>query len=246
LLREAETLQALKRSGFPQATPEFICFVADDESQVIGMIETVVPGSSLDALKDRSTLRWIARTAADVHRMAVGEFRHLAGSADRAQHVKARLAELDEALFAEFPSAEEVRQWIQGHLPPGGAILLHGDLLPQNLLWNWEQSSREEALIGVVDWEMACIGDPAYDLAIVSRGTRNVCGVKEGVKVLVEEYLTLGGWPIDLADVRVHELLLILGWLDESRRQHLQPRAGGHGPDFYENQLRSLFRRAAR
>ena len=57
LLREGETLQALKRSDFPQATPEFICFVVDDESQVIGMIETAVPGSSLDAFKDRSTLR---------------------------------------------------------------------------------------------------------------------------------------------------------------------------------------------
>ena len=78
LLREGETLQALKRSDFPQATPEFICFVVDDESQVIGMIETAVPGSSLDAFKGRSTLRSIGRAAANVHRMAVGEFRHLA------------------------------------------------------------------------------------------------------------------------------------------------------------------------
>ena len=30
LLREGETLQALRRSDFPQATPEFICFVVDD------------------------------------------------------------------------------------------------------------------------------------------------------------------------------------------------------------------------
>ena len=60
LLREGQTLQALKKSDFPQATPEFICLVVDDESQVIGMIETVVPGSSLDTFKGRSTLRSIA------------------------------------------------------------------------------------------------------------------------------------------------------------------------------------------
>ena len=247
LLREGQTLQALKRAGFPQATPEFICFVADDESQVIGMIETAVPGSSLDAFKNRSTLRSIGRAAANVHRMAVGEFRHLASSVDRAQHVTARLAELDGALFVEFPSAREIREWIQGHLPSaGGTCLLHGDLLPQNLLWNWEESSREEPLVGIVDWEMACIGDPAYDLAIVSRGNRNVHGVKEGAEILVEEYLTLGGRPIELNDVRVHELLLILRWLEESWREHQKPDASGHGPDFYENQLRSLYRRTAR
>ncbi|MGA2255323.1 MAG: phosphotransferase [Thermoguttaceae bacterium] len=247
LLREGQTLQALKRVDFPQATPEFICFVVDDESQVIGMIETVVPGSSLGTFKSRSTLRSIGRAAANVHRMPVGEFRHLASSVDRAQHVKTRLAELDGALFVEFPSAIEIREWIQGHLPAAGSTcLLHGDLLPQNLLWNWEESSREEPLVGIVDWEMACIGDPAYDLAIVNRGNRNVHGVKEGVEILVEEYLTLGGRPIELTDVRVHELLLILRWLEESSREHQKPDASGHGPDFYENQLRSLFRRTAR
>lgn len=247
LLREGETLQALKRSAFPQATPEFICFVVDDESQAIGVIETAVPGSSLDVFKGRSTLRSVGRAAANVHRTPIGEFRHLASSDDRAQHVKARLAELDEALFMEFPSAKEVREWIEGHLPSGGGTcLLHGDLLPQNLLWDWEESSREEPLVGIVDWEMARIGDPAYDLAIVSRGNRNVHGVKEGVRVLVEEYLAFGGRPIELTDVRVHELLLILRWLEESWREYQKPHASGHGPDFYENQLQSLYRRAGR
>ena len=63
---------------------------------------------------------------------------------------------------------------------------------------------------------MACIGDPAYDLAIVSRGNRNVHGVKQGLKVLVEEYLAFGGRPISLTDVRVHELVLVLHWLEEA------------------------------
>ena len=246
LLREGQTLQALKKADFPHATPEFICFVADDESQVIGMIETAVPGFSLDRFKGQSTLRSIGRAAANVHRMAVVEFGHLANCVDRAQHVKAQLAEFDPALFVDFPSAIDVREWIETHLPSGDACLLHGDLLPQNLLCSWGEFSRAEPLVGIVDWEMACIGDPAYDLAIVSRGNRNVHGVKEGVEILVEEYLTLGGRPIGLTDVRVHELLLILRWLEESWREHQKPDASGHGPDFYENQLRSLYRRTAR
>jgi len=88
LLREGETLQVLKRTDFPHPAPEFICFVVDAESEVIGMIETAVPGVSLDTFKDRSTLRSISRAAANVHRTTVEEFRHLAASTDRAQHVK--------------------------------------------------------------------------------------------------------------------------------------------------------------
>lgn len=246
LLREAETLQALRRTDFAHATPEFICFVKDDEPQPIGMIETAVPGSPLDRFKDRTTLKLTSRAAANVHRLAVGQFAHLRSNTDRAEYVKAQLAELGGALSAEFPLANEIREWIEGHLPFGDCnCLLHGDLLPQNLLRDWQARGREDTAVGIVDWEMAQVGDPAYELAIVSRGNRKVLGVKDGVKVLLEEYLNFGGKPISLTDVRVHELLLVMHWLEEAWREHQKPKASGHGPDFYESQLRSLFRRSS-
>src|SRR5262249_7766747 len=37
--------------------------------------------------------------------------------------------------------------------------LLHGDFWPGNLLW------RDGALVGVIDWEDAALGDPLADLA---------------------------------------------------------------------------------
>lgn len=246
LLREAETLQVLNVVDFPHPTPEFICFVKDDEAEPIGMIETVVPGVSLDDFKDRTTLELIGRVAAAVHRMAIEQFSHLPSNADRPQHVRARLNELDAGLFSEFPLANEVRKWIQAHLPSGGqSCVLHGDLLPQNLLCDWETSSREDAMVGLVDWEMSQVGDPAYDLAIVSRGNRKVLGVKEGLRVLFEEYMKSGGKPISLTDVHVHELLLVLNWLKESWREYQKSSPRGQGPDFYETQLRSLYRRVA-
>jgi thiamine kinase-like enzyme len=246
LVREAETLQALKKTDFPHPTPEFICFVKDDESQPIGMIETAVPGSSLDRFKDHTTLKLISRAAANVHRLAVKQFPHLQSYADRPQHVQALLDEFDRAFFVEFPLAKAVRKWIEAHLPSDNcSSLLHGDLLPQNLVCDWETCGREDAPEGIVDWEMAQLGDPAYDLAIVSRGNRKVLGVKDGVKVLLDEYLNAGGKPISLTDVRVHELLLVMHWLEQAWCEHQKPRAGGHGPDFYESQLRSLFRRSS-
>jgi hypothetical protein len=37
-----------------------------------------------------------------------------------------------------------------------------------------------------------------------------------------------------LIDVRVHELLLVMHWVEESWREHQKPRASGRGPHFYE------------
>ena len=37
--------------------------------------------------------------------------------------------------------------------------LVHGDLMGSNMLWQGDQ------LVGVIDWDHACLGDPAYDIA---------------------------------------------------------------------------------
>jgi hypothetical protein len=49
-----------------------------------------------------------------------------------------------------------------------------------------------------------------------SCGNRKVHGVKGGLRVLFEEHLKSGGKPISRTDVYVHELLLVLTWLEES------------------------------
>lgn len=246
LRREAETLQVLRRVEFAYPTPAFVCFVRNEGSDPIGMIETGLGGCPLDQHKGLSPLRTISRVAAEVHRLDVGTFPHLTGSRSRAEHVTSTLAELDDGLFAEFPAAEEVRQWIAAHAPAEDrGCVLHGDLLPQNLLGSWPIDDEPVELFGVVDWEMAQLGDPAYDLAIVTRGNRKVAGVHDGVKILVKEYLEVGGQPISLTDVRVHELLLILRWLEESWRDSQKPVATGHRPEHYIGQLQSVFRRSA-
>ena len=245
LIREAETLQVLKKSNFAHPTPAFICFLQDNESRTIGMIETVVPGYSLGPFKEQSTLRHVSRVAADIHRLEIDRFPHLPSSSSRTEHVKSRLAEFDESLFSEFPLADEVRQWIAAQIPADNCCcVLHGDLLPQNLLFDHRPpNGQHDVRVGVVDWEMARVGDPAYDLAIVSRGDRKVLGVRDGVNALVEDYLEFGGQPISLIDVRVHEFLLLLRWLEEAWREYQKPVTRGHGPDYYEGKLQALFRR---
>jgi aminoglycoside phosphotransferase (APT) family kinase protein len=244
LVREAETLRALMSCGFAHPTPEFVCFVKGDNSEPIGMIETALAGVSLDRFKDRSTLKRISHVAANVHGVDTGLFDHLPNRNTRTQHIQSRLDEIDGDLFAEFPLADQVRDWIANYLPSDDqTCVLHGDLLPQNLLHDWQSTSDSEGVVAVVDWEMAQIGDPAYDLAIVSRGNQKILGEKDGLQVLLDKYAKFSGRKISLADVRVHELLLILHWLEESWREHQKPKPSGHGPEYYEAKLQSLFRR---
>jgi len=243
MLREAKTLQTLVHCDFEHPTPEFVCFVHDGDSEPIGMIETALPGSSMQNFKDRKTLSRVSRAAANVHRLALDKFFHLPCER-RSEDVKKQIAELEDPVVAEYPIVEEVCQWLASQLDDDDRVcVLHGDLLPQNLLYYWPMDDSIEEQIAVIDWEMACLGDPAYDLAIVSRGNRKVLGVTEGLKVLLEEYLACGGQPITITDVRVHELLLILHWLKEAWHEYQKPEKCGHGPDYYVMQLQSLFRR---
>ena len=65
------------------------------------------------------------------------------------------------------------------------------------------------------------------------------------MRVPVEDHLEFEGQPVSLTDVRVHELLLMLQWLAEARREYQKPISSAHGPDYYEAKLQSLFRRTA-
>ena len=47
----------------------------------------------------------------------------------------------------------------QFQAPRNGPTLLHGDFWPGNILW------RDGRLVGVIDWEDACTGDPVADVA---------------------------------------------------------------------------------
>ncbi|WP_372517173.1 viomycin phosphotransferase [Mycolicibacterium frederiksbergense] len=68
-------------------------------------------------------------------------------------------------------------------LPGLTAAVVHGDLGPENVLW--ESHGGLPRLSGVVDWDEVTLGDPAEDLAAIG------AGYGEG---LLRHILTLGGW----------------------------------------------------
>ncbi|WP_194903775.1 phosphotransferase family protein [Catenulispora rubra] len=65
-------------------------------------------------------------------------------------------------LFAESPLVEPVGEWLQSHAPKTAHIgIVHGDFQFANVMFDHD----EPRLAGIVDWEMAALGDPLLDLA---------------------------------------------------------------------------------
>ncbi len=60
------------------------------------------------------------------------------------------------------PHGNEVGEWLGQNVPDTEEItLVHGDYKPDNLML---ASSPPAELVGVLDWEMSCLGDPFLDL----------------------------------------------------------------------------------
>lgn len=246
LNREVKTLQQLKNAGFRFQTPELICTVNADSHHPIGLIETWVRGIPLTLYKgsihhDR-IIPTIAEAAVSVHQLETRKFGHLKAFENSKAHILNELSSLAPELFKEYSAALRVKEWILSCLPENRpSVVLHGDLLPQNILCH---EARNRWQVALIDWEFAEIGDPASDLAIVTRGDQKLMGIRNGLDLLMESYRHAGGTQLSASDVRIHELLLCLNWLQESAEAEKKGRRHGHGPDHYEQRLKSLSHRA--
>jgi aminoglycoside phosphotransferase (APT) family kinase protein len=63
----------------------------------------------------------------------------------------------------DVPDAEPIMKWLAEHLPPesGRAALIHNDYKFDNVVLDPKNPLN---IIGVLDWEMATLGDPLMDL----------------------------------------------------------------------------------
>ena len=63
-----------------------------------------------------------------------------------------------------LPLIEQLAQWLLAHLPtPPPASLMHGDFHLDNTLF----SKTEVSLAAIIDWELASVGNPYADLALM-------------------------------------------------------------------------------
>ncbi len=97
-----------------------------------------------------------------------------------------------------------IRDALLKHWPPrqrNQPTLLHGDIWPGNMVWH------EGALVGIIDWEDAAVGDPVADLAVTRLEVLWAHGSAAMVTV-TELYQAQTG--VDLADLAVWDLCAAL------------------------------------
>lgn len=245
LEQEALTLQALATQELPFAVPHFVSFVDGSDGRPKGIIETAVPGIGLDELKksedqQQLVMDSIARVAAAVHRLDPAAYKHLD---DAQEHRTTLLGEL-QAMESD-PAADKLIRaavaWAREHLSVDySPCVVHGDLLPQNLLRDWATGQ-----LGVIDWEYTRFADPAHDLAIVTRGHRHPFGKHGGtLRTFIDRYREHGGGPVDWTQVMSHEMILALRWWQQSLSDERNNVHESYSSAHYHQQVAGLLRRA--
>jgi len=208
--REAALLKRLPADALPFGVPRAVTVV--DDPRGAALVRDFVPGFEADLRAGRmDRIRpWelVAEIAAAIHGLDVEPFSDLLPGHDtRRTAGQARLEELEGLESVNDPLVIDALDWAKAHLPPPDpATLVHGDLLGQNILLGPDRPPA------VIDWEFARRGDPAYDLAIVTRGVRRPFQIAGGRRKLLEAYNARSARPLLEPEVRFHEICLHLSW----------------------------------
>lgn len=121
---------------------------------------------------------------------------------DAAQAARAEVAVCRRRLSATQvlpnPVLEHALDVLDDRAPHGQLALLHGDYRLPNLKW------RDGEIVGVLDWELARIGDPMADLAFSQTVGIGVCSV---VDDLLDRYVELTGFEVDDDRLAYYHLL---------------------------------------
>lgn len=173
--REYRVLKAL-RPVFPYC-PEPLLYT-DDESilgcpfyvmeKIRGIIlrKDMPPGLHLNAAQVRELFTNLIRVQCELHVLdykaaGLADFGKPEGYVRR--QVEGWSQRYRNARTPDAPDCEEVMAWLAEHMPPesGRASVIHNDFRLDNVVLDEKNPLR---IIGVLDWEMATIGDPLMDL----------------------------------------------------------------------------------
>ncbi len=173
VLREARLLRALQDT--PARVPRVLA-VCDEESVIGcpfyvmelidgGVIVTEIPPAIDTPAERRRISEELIDALVEIHAVdwqAVGleGFGKPTGYLERQLRRFGGLWELNKT--REIPAVERVGRWLAAHLPESGpATIVHGDFRLGNTIFAPGAPAR---LAGVLDWEMATIGDPLADV----------------------------------------------------------------------------------
>ncbi|WP_437728226.1 phosphotransferase family protein [Sorangium sp. So ce861] len=232
--REGALLERVAARTRAIRVPALTAIVPAGEVDVV--VRPYLEGIPLDLRAGRqgSVAPWdvVAQVAATVHPIDADDIPGIGGHATRRAHAMSEISALH-----GVSELREAERWALDHLPEEEpSSLIHGDLLGQNILLHWEQP------YAVIDWEYATRGDPAYDLAIVTRGSARPFQIDHGLRRFLDAYAAQGRPRIEAAAVHLYELCLVGRWY----RNAIEGKddGGGEPPDQLLRRVENLFRRA--
>ncbi|MBV9281217.1 MAG: phosphotransferase family protein, partial [Chloroflexi bacterium] len=176
VLREARLLARIQ-PVFPLAPrPYVLC----DDPTILGvpfyvmerkgglvLDESFPAGTTIDEPLRSRLSRTAVETLAAIHRIdwrgaGLEGFGHADGFLER--QVRGWIDRYARARTDDVPAADQLSRWLADHIPPSPPpTLIHYDFKLNNLMVAEEEPARP---VGVLDWEMAAIGDPLLDLAV--------------------------------------------------------------------------------
>lgn len=221
---EARLLARLARFDLPMRIPRPIAVLPTPQGPAL--VREFLAGIPADLRAGRMPrLRpWalVAELAAAIHAVPVEALGDIVGHTTRRDHGVAAIASLAALEPCPDPRVAEALAWLRENLPPDEpAALLHGDLLGQNILLTVPDAP--DARPALIDWEYAQRGDPAYDLAIVTRGVRQPFQLADGFDRLLGAYCKSSTRVLTSREVRFHELCLALEWYRAEPNPHARP-----------------------
>ena len=175
--REYRVLAALAGSGVP--VPEVFALCEDESvvgtpfylmAYVEGRVFTDPRLPGLDPAARRTVCSATAAGLAAVHAVDVAE----AGLADLGppagyleRQIGRWLRQYEASRTDDVEAMDALARWLPAHLPPSSrTTLVHGDYRVGNLVF----ARHAARLEGVLDWELATLGDPFSDLAYLCMG----------------------------------------------------------------------------
>lgn len=217
--REYTVMQALARSGVP--VPRMLAWCADEavtgtpfflmeflDGRVLA--DPALPG--LAAEERAEMYRDMNRVIASLHSLDF-QARGLSSFGKPGNYVARQVARwVDQCARATLPLPQAMRElmdWLPAHVPADArTCLVHGDFRIDNLVFH----ASEPRIIGVLDWELATLGDPLADFSYHCMAWRVTPRVWRGVGGLDLAALGIPGEREYIADYEKATGLAIAHW----------------------------------
>jgi len=219
LATEAALLAAVAPGGAPVPEVVHVCQPADGlgEAYVMRRLDgetlgkRIVQGEAFAGVRP-GLARRCGEVLAAIHATPLDGLPPLATS-DALSELK-RYEALYRELKAERPILEAAFRWLEGRAPPlARPVLVHGDFRNGNLMVD-----PEAGLVGVLDWELAHLGDPAEDLGWICVNSwrfgawRKAVGGFGDAQDLLDGHAAAGGEPVSLERLLFWQALGSLKW----------------------------------